>query len=57
LLEFKNGVRRLAATGNSKNTGGLATEVQMEGGYALGVLEECVEDHVRMLLGIPYDHF
>ena len=29
----------------------------LEGGYNLGVLEECVEDHVRMLLGIPYDHF
>jgi acetoin utilization deacetylase AcuC-like enzyme len=29
----------------------------LEGGYNLEVLEECVEDHVRLLLGIPYDHF
>jgi acetoin utilization deacetylase AcuC-like enzyme len=29
----------------------------LEGGYNLEVLEECVEDHVRMLLDIPYDHF
>jgi len=29
----------------------------LEGGYALEVLEDCVEDHVRLLLGIPYDHF
>ena len=29
----------------------------LEGGYNLEVLEDCVEDHVRLLLGIPYDHF
>jgi acetoin utilization deacetylase AcuC-like enzyme len=29
----------------------------LEGGYNLEVLEECSEDHVRLLLGIPYDHF
>jgi acetoin utilization deacetylase AcuC-like enzyme len=29
----------------------------LEGGYKLEVLEECVEDHVRLLLGIPFDHF
>ncbi|MGA8571633.1 MAG: hypothetical protein WBQ36_09560 [Desulfobaccales bacterium] len=29
----------------------------LEGGYNPEVLEECVEDHVRLLLGIPFDHF
>jgi acetoin utilization deacetylase AcuC-like enzyme len=29
----------------------------LEGGYNLEVLEECVEDHLRLLMGIPYDHF
>jgi acetoin utilization deacetylase AcuC-like enzyme len=29
----------------------------LEGGYNLEVLEECSEDHVRLLMGIPYDHF
>ena len=29
----------------------------LEGGYNLEVLEDCVEDHVRLLLGIPFDHF
>jgi acetoin utilization deacetylase AcuC-like enzyme len=29
----------------------------LEGGYNLEVLEACVEDHVRLLLGIPFDHF
>jgi acetoin utilization deacetylase AcuC-like enzyme len=29
----------------------------LEGGYNLEVLEECTEDHVRLLLGIPRDHF
>jgi acetoin utilization deacetylase AcuC-like enzyme len=29
----------------------------LEGGYNLQVLEECVEDHLRLLLGIPFDHF
>ena len=28
-----------------------------EGGYNLEVLEECVEDHLRLLLDIPYGHF
>jgi acetoin utilization deacetylase AcuC-like enzyme len=29
----------------------------LEGGYNLEVLEECVEDHIRILLDIPLDHF
>ena len=29
----------------------------LEGGYNLEVLEECTEDHIRLLLGIPLDHF
>ena len=29
----------------------------LEGGYNLEVLEECTEDHVRLLLGIPFEHF
>ena len=29
----------------------------LEGGYNLEVLAECVEDHLRLLMGIPYDHF
>jgi acetoin utilization deacetylase AcuC-like enzyme len=29
----------------------------LEGGYNLEVLEECVEDHIRLLLDIPLDHF
>jgi acetoin utilization deacetylase AcuC-like enzyme len=29
----------------------------LEGGYNLEVLEECVEDHLRLLLDIPFDHF
>jgi acetoin utilization deacetylase AcuC-like enzyme len=29
----------------------------LEGGYNLEVLEECIEDHVRLLLDIPFDHF
>ncbi len=29
----------------------------LEGGYNLEVLEECVEDHLRLLLDIPLDHF
>jgi acetoin utilization deacetylase AcuC-like enzyme len=29
----------------------------LEGGYNLEVLAECVEDHIRMLMGIPLDHF
>jgi len=29
----------------------------LEGGYNLEVLEECTEDHVRLLLDIPLDHF
>jgi acetoin utilization deacetylase AcuC-like enzyme len=29
----------------------------LEGGYNLEVLAECVEDHIRMLMGIPHDHF
>lgn len=29
----------------------------LEGGYNLEVLKECVEDHLRILLDIPLDHF
>jgi len=29
----------------------------LEGGYNLEVLAESVEDHIRLLLGIPLDHF
>jgi len=29
----------------------------LEGGYNLEVLEECTEDLIRLLLGIPLDHF
>lgn len=29
----------------------------LEGGYNLEVLEECTEDHIRLLLDIPLDHF
>lgn len=29
----------------------------LEGGYNLEVLEECVEDHLRLLMDIPLDHF
>jgi acetoin utilization deacetylase AcuC-like enzyme len=29
----------------------------LEGGYNLEVLEECTEDHLRMLMDIPLDHF
>jgi acetoin utilization deacetylase AcuC-like enzyme len=29
----------------------------LEGGYNLEVLAECVEDHIRLLMGIPMDHF
>jgi acetoin utilization deacetylase AcuC-like enzyme len=29
----------------------------LEGGYNLEVLAECVEDHLRILLDIPLDHF
>jgi acetoin utilization deacetylase AcuC-like enzyme len=29
----------------------------LEGGYNLEVLEECTEDHLRLLLDIPLDHF
>jgi acetoin utilization deacetylase AcuC-like enzyme len=29
----------------------------LEGGYNLEVLAECVEDHIRMLMDIPLDHF
>ena len=39
-----------------ETTGGRLVTV-LEGGYNLEVLEECVEDHVRLLMGIPYDHF
>jgi acetoin utilization deacetylase AcuC-like enzyme len=41
----------------AQETAGGRLVTVLEGGYNLEVLEECVEDHVRLLLGIPYDHF
>ncbi|MCK9377305.1 MAG: histone deacetylase [Syntrophobacterales bacterium] len=29
----------------------------LEGGYNLEVLEDCTEDHLRLLLDVPFDHF
>jgi acetoin utilization deacetylase AcuC-like enzyme len=39
-----------------ETTGGKLITV-LEGGYNLEVLEECTEDHIRLLLDIPLDHF
>jgi acetoin utilization deacetylase AcuC-like enzyme len=41
----------------AKETAGGRLITVLEGGYNLEVLEECVEDHVRLLLDIPLDHF
>jgi acetoin utilization deacetylase AcuC-like enzyme len=41
----------------AQETAGGRLVTVLEGGYNLEVLEECVEDHLRLLLGIPYDHF
>jgi acetoin utilization deacetylase AcuC-like enzyme len=41
----------------AQETAGGRLVTVLEGGYNLEVLEECVEDHVRLLMGIPYDHF
>jgi acetoin utilization deacetylase AcuC-like enzyme len=43
--------------GLAQETAGGHLVTVLEGGYNLEVLEECVEDHVRLLMGIPYDHF
>jgi acetoin utilization deacetylase AcuC-like enzyme len=41
----------------AQETAGGRLVTVLEGGYNLEVLEECVEDHLRLLLDIPYDHF
>jgi acetoin utilization deacetylase AcuC-like enzyme len=41
----------------AQETAGGRLVTVLEGGYNLEVLEECVEDHLRLLLGIPYGHF
>ena len=41
----------------AQETAGGRLVTVLEGGYNLEVLEECAEDHVRLLMGIPYDHF
>jgi acetoin utilization deacetylase AcuC-like enzyme len=41
----------------AQETAGGRLVTVLEGGYNLEVLEECVEDHIRLLMGIPYDHF
>ena len=41
----------------AQETAGGKVITVLEGGYNLEVLEECVEDHIRLLLGIPLDHF
>ncbi len=41
----------------ARETAGGKVITVLEGGYNLEVLEECTEDHVRLLLGIPLDHF
>ncbi len=41
----------------ARETAGGRVITVLEGGYNLEVLEECVEDHLRLLLGIPLDHF
>ncbi len=41
----------------AQETAGGRLVTVLEGGYNLEVLEECVEDHVRLLMDIPYDHF
>jgi acetoin utilization deacetylase AcuC-like enzyme len=41
----------------AQETAGGRLVTVLEGGYNLEVLEECAEDHVRLLMDIPYDHF
>ncbi len=41
----------------AQETAGGKVITVLEGGYNLEVLEECVEDQIRLLLGIPLDHF
>jgi acetoin utilization deacetylase AcuC-like enzyme len=41
----------------AQETAGGKVITVLEGGYNLEVLEECTEDHLRLLLGIPLDHF
>jgi acetoin utilization deacetylase AcuC-like enzyme len=41
----------------ARETAGGRLITVLEGGYNLEVLEECTEDHVRLLLDIPLDHF
>ncbi len=41
----------------AQETAGGKVVTVLEGGYNLEVLEECVENHIRLLLGIPLDHF
>jgi acetoin utilization deacetylase AcuC-like enzyme len=49
-------ITRLVLDLAQETAGGRVITV-LEGGYNLEVLEECVEDHLRLLLGIPLDHF
>ncbi|MFZ5449827.1 MAG: histone deacetylase [Thermodesulfobacteriota bacterium] len=41
----------------AQDTAGGRLITVLEGGYNLEVLAECVEDHIRLLLDIPLDHF
>jgi acetoin utilization deacetylase AcuC-like enzyme len=41
----------------AQETAGGKLITALEGGYNLEVLEECTEDHIRLLLEIPLDHF
>jgi acetoin utilization deacetylase AcuC-like enzyme len=49
-------ITRLVLDLAQETAGGRVITV-LEGGYNLEVLEECVEDHLRLLLEIPLDHF
>jgi acetoin utilization deacetylase AcuC-like enzyme len=55
----RHGYRDMAALllDLAQETAGGKVITVLEGGYNLEVLEECTEDHVRQLLGIPLDHF
>jgi len=54
-LAFRQMTRSLVDLALETAAGRLITV--LEGGYNLEVLEECVEDHIRILLDIPLDHF
>ena len=41
----------------ARETAGGRLIIVLEGGYNLEVLEECVEDQLRLLLDIPFGHF